>query len=151
MSDPTRDGLLARFMAKVSPEPNSGCWLWTASLNWRGYGRLKVNGRMVHAHRFAFEMTKGPIPQNLVIDHLCRTRGCVNPDHMEPVTSAVNTLRGESIVAVNARKSHCKYGHALTPENVYTAGGIKRQCRECGREAVRRRRRRLRAPAARAA
>ncbi len=74
---------------KIMPEPNSGCWFWLGALS-RGYGSLK-NAR---AHRVAYEMTIGPIPEGLVIDHLCRVTSCVNPDHLEAVTQAENVRRG---------------------------------------------------------
>jgi len=73
------------------PEPNSGCWLWLGSISKKGYGK-GPNGR--HAHRTIFEHYKGPIPNKLELDHKCRVRSCVNPDHLEPVTTKVNVHRG---------------------------------------------------------
>jgi hypothetical protein len=76
------------------------------------------------------ELFVGPIPEGLVIDHLCRNRGCINPTHMEPVTNAENVLRGEGPTAVNARKTHCKRGHPFDDVNTYVyAKG--RACRMC--------------------
>lgn len=121
---------MERFMAQVMCDPNSGCWLWTGTLQPRGYANFALQGRTVLGHRFAYEMLRGEIPSGLQLDHLCRVRSCVNPDHLEPVTSAVNCRRGESRAAQNARKTHCIYGHEFSPANTYRHGG-KRKCRTC--------------------
>ena len=110
------DQLPPRIAAKVWPEPNSGCWLWSAATDPRGYGRLRVGntrtGRtMVWAHRVVWELLVGPIGAGLQIDHLCRNPACVNPAHLEPVTPQVNTLRGNSLSAIRARRTHCPRGH----------------------------------------
>lgn len=116
-----------RFWAKVERRGEEECWPWTAC-QVRGYGQFKAHGsRRVYAHRFAYELLIGPVPAGLTIDHLCRNRSCVNPAHMEPVPSAVNTLRGNNPLAKNARKTHCKRGHKFTPENTYRS----RKGREC--------------------
>lgn len=75
------------------PEPNTGCWLYTNVFN-NGYGQIQINGRDTLAHRTAYEYFKGPIPEGLELDHLCRTKACVNPDHLEPVTRSENVRRG---------------------------------------------------------
>lgn len=133
-----------RFWAKVDRRGRVECWPWTASTAGnQGYGRIRVGERDVLAHRFAYELLRGPIPEGLDIDHLCRNRRCVNPAHMEPVTRTENTMRGESPNARNARKTHCAKGHPLTPENVYIfPGRSTRQCKPCRREVDRRRRER---------
>lgn len=118
---------LERFNAKYTPEPNSGCWLWTASVNEKGYGAFKLNGKAVSAHRFAYEAFVGPIPEGLHIDHLCRVPCCVNPTHMEPVTSRENRLRGKD---GNTKKTHCPKGHPYSGDNLYVRNG-RRHCRAC--------------------
>lgn len=111
---------LARFLAySIRAE---GCWQWTAGAYGKkdrtaGYGRLKVNGIYVPVHRWAYEHYVGPIPEGMVIDHLCRNTRCVNPKHMEPVTSKENTRRGTAPSAQNMAKTHCKHGHEFEPEN----------------------------------
>jgi hypothetical protein len=82
------------FEAKYIPEPNSGCWLWFGCVNSKGYGQMKTPTRAVLAHRFAYEQFRGPLMVGFVLDHLCRQRCCVNPDHLEQVTQAVNLARG---------------------------------------------------------
>ena len=80
-----------RFWAKV--DRSGSCWLWLAATS-HGYGTFQSNGKLVRAHRYAYELLVGPIPGGLVIDHLCRTTACVNPEHLEPVTQRENLLRG---------------------------------------------------------
>lgn len=136
---------LERFWPKV--ERTETCWLWQAKINNRGYGLFSYDGRMQAAHRVAYELLVGPIPEGLDIDHLCAVRHCVNPAHLEPVTHRENLLRGSGFAAVNAAKTHCPYGHEYTPENTYTSphpdGG--RICRTCKRERDARARARRRA------
>jgi len=78
-------------------DPETGCWIWQRSRNANGYGTLGVDGASRLAHRVYYELTHGPIPDNAPLDHLCRNRGCVNPDHLEPVTPKINTYRGQSV------------------------------------------------------
>ncbi len=140
--------LLRRFAPKVKPQPN-GCWLWTANLHPdTGYSRMWLSRHDNKlGHRIAFEWARGPIPEGLVIDHLCRNRACVNPDHMEIVTNVENVMRGESVFAQNARKTHCLRGHPFDAENTYPVPTGGRACRECARQRKRERRRQP-APAA---
>ena len=87
------------------------------------------------AHRVAYELMRGPIPDGLTLDHLCRNVGCVNPDHLEPVTMKENILRGYSPAAQAARRDECAHGHAYTPENTYRYANGSRRCRICQRAA----------------
>lgn len=97
---------------------------------------MYVNGRRQPAHRVAYELFVGPIPEGLTLDHLCRVRHCVNPLHLEPVTRGENTRRNDSAPSQNARKTHCIRGHALIPENLYPRK-YGRQCKLCVRELTR--------------
>lgn len=147
----------ARFFSKV--RMTSGCWVWTAALggsghqvgvgfpeNW-GYGKFWDGERLVSAHRFAYEQMVGPIPEGLDIDHLCRNRRCVRPDHMEPVSRRINTLRGNTLPAENATRTHCPEGHPYDDTNtrVRVRGGRRsRECRTCSRARCRKVNRRRR-------
>ena len=137
-----------RFFAKVRRGQAWECWMWTASNTGFGYGQMWIPAeqRLRLAHRISYEWFIGPIPEGLDIDHLCRVRSCVNPFHLEPVTRAVNLLRG---VQARPPKPACKWGHAYTPENTLyqkrnTPSGRQRVCRTCSTEAARRKRREAR-------
>ena len=131
MADRAPDPLdVQRFWAKV--EKTETCWLWTAYTQ-NGYGRFWVGNKMRKAHRVAYEMSVGMIPEGLTLDHLCRVRNCVNPAHLEPVTAKENTLRGDAVGAINSAKTHCKQGHPFEGENLYIGPDGKRKCRSCGR------------------
>lgn len=119
-----------------SERPDTPCWAWGGSRHESGYGvlymgtgRKDVKYRV--AHRVIWEGFHGPVPKGLELDHLCRNRGCVNPDHLEAVTSRVNNLRGMSPTAQHARQTHCKRGHEFTSENTlkHSSGG--RRCKTC--------------------
>jgi hypothetical protein len=125
---------------KMSPEifwtrvnKTDDCWLWRGALNSSGYANVFWNGRQANAHRVSYELSVGPIPEGLQIDHLCRVRHCVNPAHLEPVTSKINTLRGVSPLAINSRKTHCQLGHELSGDNLRLEKSGSRVCRECKR------------------
>ena len=135
-----RTSVKQRFDAKWIPEPNTGCWLWTASTRRGGYGGFWSGGKTVRAHRYAYERWVGPIPDGLELDHLCRNPTCVNPDHLEPVTHRENTLRGETIAAANAAKTHCPQGHPYDERNTYVYPNGRRNCRTCDRDRDRPRR-----------
>ena len=115
---------------KSSPEPMSGCWLWTGATFPNGYGTLKYHKKPWLAHRFFYTALRGPIPDGWVIDHLCRNRSCVNPDHMQIVTQWENNARGAGISAMNLRKTHCSKGHPLSGSNLYRYKK-RRSCRRC--------------------
>lgn len=128
--------LLDLFMARVVPVTESGCWLWIGQSHSGGYGVLGKGKGREYAHRISYRIFKGMIPKGLTIDHLCRVRCCVNPEHLEAVTSRENTLRGESISALHKRKSHCKYGHELVSDNLLMVSSrpSARICKICKRE-----------------
>lgn len=131
--------LRARIEAAIAkPDGEAGCWVWLQSLNRHGYGQISWKSKNTHVHR-AYLMALGrEMPEGLHVDHLCRNRACVNPDHLELVTCRENLLRGMGVVGVNSRKTHCKNGHEFTPENTYMRHGVWRNCRECARESLKR-------------
>ena len=120
---------LERFMRRVVKIPD-GCWQWQGQLD-NGYGRFWVDGKSMLSHRVSYQIHIGEIPKSLQIDHLCRNRGCVNPEHLEPVSIATNVLRGIGISAENARKEWCKRGHPLFGINLYLPKGGARCCKIC--------------------
>lgn len=128
-----------RYWAKVSK--GDACWEWIGALIPDGYGMILWNGRRQLAHRVALEIRNGvEVPQDMTVDHLCRNRACVNPEHLEIVTMTVNVLRGTGPTAVNARKTHCIHGHPFDDANTKARADGGRRCRECAREVDRRRR-----------
>lgn len=122
-----------RFWSKTRIEDagyKTACLMWTAYVHPSGYGRLHWQGTLRYAHRVAYEVLVGPIPEGLVLDHLCRNRACVNVTHLEVVTNRVNILRGETLMAANVAKTHCPQGHEYTPENTVQRDGG-RHCAIC--------------------
>ena len=112
------------------PVTECGCWVWMAGIRPDGYGRWK--GRL--AHVVSYERHKGPVPQGLELDHLCRVRCCVNPDHLEAVTHSENIRRGHGWGYIHRQKTHCPKGHAYDEENTYTYKNgkyVRRCCRAC--------------------
>lgn len=120
-----------RFWSKV--RKTEGCWLWTAGKYSNGYGQFSIGDQKALAHRLSYEQANGKIPKDLQIDHLCRVRHCVNPSHLELVTSRENTMRGENFSATNARKTHCPQGHEYSVENTRRDNKNRRYCKACGR------------------
>lgn len=121
---------IVRLMEKVEIQPG-GCWLWLACVTQTGYGQFRFRGKLTPAHRASYVLHRGAIPPGAVLDHLCRVRRCVNPDHLEPVDQRTNLLRGIGWAAVNASKTHCVNGHEFTAENTYVNPSGRRHCRIC--------------------
>lgn len=140
-----------RFIEKTITT-DSDCIEWTGGLNGVGYGQFyygKDDDRATgkgYAHRWSYEHFVGPIPEGLHVDHLCRNRACVNPDHLEPVTLRENLLRGVGASAKHAKKTHCPAGHPYTGDNLYVHPTKRmRYCRTCGRKRSQEQRDRLKA------
>jgi len=134
----TAPGITERFLSKVSHQGE--CWEWIAFRDRDGYGKFfthKVNGCAVkeYAHRWAYSRWRGDIPEGMQIDHLCRNRACVRPEHLEAVTAKVNNSRSNSLSAQRARKTHCVRGHPLEGANVHITTKGQRRCRTCDRDA----------------
>jgi len=147
VSRPTGDPQ-PRFWQKVALQGE--CWVWIAAINKQtGYGAFSINKRMVSSHRFAYESMVGEIPPELMLDHLCRNRRCVNPFHLDPVTAKVNAQRGANAdggvgAAMMRAKTHCPQGHPLSGTNLYRSPNKRRVCRTCRRASTERTRARRR-------
>lgn len=129
-----------RFLSKI--EKTEDCWNWKGSMTPYGYGTFGLKGKNIRAHRLSYEHFIGKmIPVGLQIDHLCKNRKCVNPNHLEVVTLIENVRRGDSFSSKNRGATHCVNGHAFTGKNVFTIthksgrdeGKSERACRECRR------------------
>lgn len=141
--------LAKRFFLKV--DKTDSCWLWLGGKNAKGYGVLRLRGdKMASAHRFSLMMVSGCIPEGMQVDHLCRVRNCVNPRHLEIVTSQENSRRSPiSITTINHNKTHCLRGHPFDDVNT----GIQqhktkkwRYCRTCVKAAYLKKNNRLTSP-----
>ena len=121
-------------------DKSGDCWLWTGGLTSEGYGKFWLNRRTIGAHRVGYALAHGQLPEpHLHLDHLCRVRNCVRPEHLEAVTIAENLKRSLlTHAARNAAKTHCKHGHEFTDTNTYRAPDGQRMCRECMRASDRR-------------
>ena len=132
-------GWQERLWAKV--DKSGDCWQWLGGFDRHGYGRhwhTEQGDR--RAHRLAYELVKGSIPDGLTLDHLCRNKWCVNPDHLEAVTAGVNVLRGDTPAARNAAKRECWAGHPFDERNTHVRADGRRECRACMRDRMRARR-----------
>jgi len=124
------NGNEGHFWAKVKKTEH--CWLWTGCIKSNGYGTYGKEGK--YAHRISYVLTRGEIPLGLQLDHLCRVRNCVNPDHLEAVTRKENIRRGMAGSGINSRKTSCIRGHKLSGSNLLVVGKRKkRQCKICSR------------------
>jgi hypothetical protein len=124
-----------RIERSVSKSPE-GCWVWNLSLTKLGYARINYLGKARFAHRVAYQTFKGSIPEGMELDHKCRTRACVNPEHLEPITHTENVRRGaRGVLNPQRQVTHCKWGHEFTEQNTYwktsKAGGKSRMCITC--------------------
>ena len=149
MSNRTAPSILERFWSKV--DKTETCWLWVGYTKPNGYGSFNpTRDQAAYAHRYAYELANGPIPDGLQVDHLCHDpaecqaatecphRRCVNPAHLEAVTPRVNNLRSGNFAAKRSRQTHCVNGHEFTPENTYIKPNGCRNCATCRAEADRR-------------
>ncbi|MBI1758011.1 MAG: HNH endonuclease [Actinobacteria bacterium] len=125
-----RPGWERRFWKHVEVGP--GCWSWNGAMSGSGYGQMTIGGHRRLTHRLSWLLHRGPIAAGMHLDHLCRNTRCVNPDHLEVVTSRENTLRGTNQVARNILSSECVAGHPFDEINTYVNRG-KRYCKECRR------------------
>ncbi|MFI5985110.1 HNH endonuclease signature motif containing protein [Streptomyces sp. NPDC051555] len=126
-----------RFWAKVRGTDVSACWEWGLQRDRDGYGKFSIAGKTVLAHRYAYEHMVTEIPEELQLDHLCRSRSCVNPWHLEPVTGSINVRRQHLGESGTHPETHCRAGHPRSTENTYVRNG-QRTCRPCNRESKRR-------------
>src|SRR6266567_1670446 len=140
---------LERYTSYVDQRSRAGCWPWTGGIDRKGYGIFAGDDGETRAHRYGFSQLKRPLKPGETVDHTCHNRSpdcpggntcphrsCQNPAHWEAVTNEINQARGKSFSAVNGRKTHCNWGHELTPENSYGYKG-RRQCKKCARLAAR--------------
>lgn len=130
----------ARFWPRV--EKTDTCWLWHGTLMRNGYGTFTVRGplRRQMAHHLTYRLDGRAIPEGYLLDHICRVRNCVNPDHLRPLTNRENVLLGIGPTAINAQKTYCSKGHEFTPENTWRDRRGGRRCRTCHNESERVRR-----------
>lgn len=131
-------GLPGRLVRRIrfTPAPPDrtvvgDCWIWTGCTDRYGYGRAKVDGRNRQAHIVFWNLLRGSVPDGQVLDHDCRVRACVSPSHLTPRTDRENVMAGNSVPALNARKTECHRGHPFTATNTFVDGHGHRRCRTC--------------------
>lgn len=115
----------------------NGCWLWQGCISDGRYGSLKYKGRIRRAHCVTYELSVGPVPDNLELDHTCKVTTCINPEHLEPVTHKVNVQRGDLKHVSGKRyaaQTHCIHGHPYEPHNLYLDKKGHKSCRTCARD-----------------
>lgn len=125
----------SRFWPKVRGNGATDCWEWTAAKDLNGYGMFAISRtHPIRAHVWAYTHVRGPVPEGLQFDHLCENTSCVNPWHLEAVTSAENTRR-RAVSRVAWTRTFCQHGHPMTDPLIWTGRdlGTRRQCRECNR------------------
>ncbi len=123
-----------------------GCWIWRGSIRYadpkrllRPYGRFWLRGRLWMAHRLAFEIVNGPVPEGLVVHHVCGETLCVRPSHLKAITHKENLLSSaRTLAGINARKTHCPQGHPYEGGSLYISPDGWRSCRACRPAANRR-------------
>lgn len=133
----SKDDRVKEILERATPEPNTGCLIWEGSVNLQGYAtiqRRKISSVPMLTHRFVYELSFGPIPEGLELDHLCRVRCCINPTHLEPVTHSENMKR--SPLKPQRIATHCVHGHPFSGENLVLKKD-RRACRECRRKSFR--------------
>ena len=130
--------LAERFFEKVHKIPFYECWEWAGSIQGGGYGNMAVEGRTRKAHHISLMLAGVTIPTGMVVDHKCRNRACVNPNHLRIVTYQINNIENSlGMSAVHAQKTHCHNGHPFSGDNLRTykrKDGLERICRICQRE-----------------
>ena len=130
-----------RIQNKIEINPVSGCWVWAGAKFMQGYGQIVIGGRQGRkrrAHIIAYEEWIGSVPIGYELDHLCRIKLCVNPQHLEPVTHGENMRRGDGWAGTHARTTHCPQGHPYNEINTYYHPDGRRECRTCKRNRSRR-------------
>ena len=121
-----------RFFKLIKIDQISGCWNWCGYLNSNGYGKLGIKMKTHYSHRISYFIFKGEIPEGLVVDHKCRNRSCVNPDHLRAVTRRTNTIENSSsMAAIHSRKKECLRGHPLSGTNLRIRKNGSRICIAC--------------------
>lgn len=123
------------FMNKVHKDDND-CWIWKGYIDKDGYGTFSYRSKEMRAHRWSYMHFVGSLDNNLTIDHICNVRACVNPKHLQQIPIKDNILRGSGPSARNAKKTHCRHGHAFADNNV-VHDKKQRRCRECSRLSAR--------------